>query len=270
VVNLYRIGLIGAGNMGRAMVGAWIGSGTVDPVDIVVIDKDLEKALLLEEEFGVRTGADVGQVTADSRIIVLAVKPQDSAEALSAIAGKISSSKLLLSIAAGLTISSMRDQVGVEPTIVRVMPNMAALVRAAASGYSVSPGPEGFEGGEVRELLEAIGEAEEVDEGLMNLVTALSGSGPAYFFYLTEAMEEAAVSLGMSREVASKLARQTLWGAAKTVVETGREPGELRKAVSSPGGTTLAALSEMDSSGFVEIMRKAIEAAADRARELAT
>jgi pyrroline-5-carboxylate reductase len=266
---LYRIGLIGAGNMGRAMVGAWVESGTVDPGDIVVADKDVERAFLLRRDFDVCSGEDIAHLAEESRIIVLAVKPQDGTDVLSAMAGKIGSSQVLLSIAAGLTVASIRKILGDEPSIVRVMPNMAALVRAAASGYSISAGPEGLDPAEVRDLLSAIGEAEEVDESMMNLVTALSGSGPAYFFHLTEAMEDAAISLGMDRDVASRLARQTLWGAAKTVIETDREPAELRKAVSSPGGTTLAALEQMDTSGFVEIIRKAIEAATKRAQELA-
>jgi pyrroline-5-carboxylate reductase len=149
------------------------------------------------------------------------------------------------------------------------MPNLAAQVRAAASGYAIEAGAGEFDIAGVKELLEAIGEAEEVDEKWMDLVTAVSGSGPAYFFYLTEALENAAVEQGLPEDVARKLARETLWGAAKTVKETGADPAELRKAVSSPGGTTLAALSEMDSAGFMDIIEKAVDAARRRAGELA-
>lgn len=252
------------------MIGAWIDSGTLGNDEVAVVDKDSEKALLLKEELGVDMAAGISALAADSAVTVLAVKPQDSAEALAEMKGNMSSEQVLLSIAAGLTIDSMRSKVGEGPSIVRVMPNMGAMVRAAASAFAVSPGSEGLDTESVRGLLSAIGEVVEVDEGLMNLVTALSGSGPAYFFYLTEALEKAAVEQGMPPEVASLLARATLWGAAKTVKETGQEPAALRKAVSSPGGTTLAALEEMDANGFVETVARAIDAAARRAGELAT
>ncbi|MHB8895227.1 MAG: pyrroline-5-carboxylate reductase [Candidatus Geothermincolia bacterium] len=266
---MYRVGLIGAGNMGRAMLNAWIDSGILKPEDVCVIDRDLEKAVLARDEFKVEVGSGIGDVAMKSGIVVLAVKPQDSSDVLAEMNGKLSSSQVLLSIAAGLTIDSIRKQVGEGPSIVRVMPNMAALVRAAASAYAVAPGPEGLDPAGVRTLLGAIGEVVEVDEKWMNLVTALSGSGPAYFFYLTEALERAAVDLGMQEDIARVLARQTLWGAAKTIKETGTDPDELRRAVSSPGGTTLAALEEMDSSGFVEMISRAVDAATRRAGELA-
>ncbi len=266
---MYRVGLIGAGNMGRAMLRAWIALGTLKTGEIEAIDKDPGKAEEVVSEFGVTRARSIGELAAGSGIVVLAVKPQDSGIVLEELAGRLDESQVLMSIAAGLTISSMRRELGPGPSIVRVMPNMGALVGAAASAFAVETGPGGLDRAEVRALLEAIGEVVEVEESSMNLVTALSGSGPAYFFYLTEALEEAAIGQGMSPEVASLLARQTLWGAAKTVMEAGREPGELRRAVSSPGGTTLAALSEMDSGGFMQMMARALKAAADRAGELA-
>jgi len=266
---MYRVGLVGAGNMGRAMMNAWIDSGAFKSDEITVIDRDLEKVVQAEKEFGVVPGTGIAVVASQSEIVILAVKPQDSIDAVAEIKGNLGPSQILLSIAAGLTLKSMREQVGDGPSIVRVMPNMGAMVRAAASAYAIDPGTAGLKKDVISALLSAIGEVVEVDEDLMNLVTALSGSGPAYFFYLTEALENAAIEFGMPDEVARLLARETLWGAAKTVKETGREPGELRRAVSSPGGTTLAALEEMDSSGFMDMMARAVEAATRRAGELA-
>jgi pyrroline-5-carboxylate reductase len=265
---LYRVGLIGTGNMGQAMLGAWTDSGTLEPSQIIVTDKDPQKAASASGSFSVETGT-LAEVGGQSDVVILAVKPQDSDEVLAGLSGVMSGTQVLLSIAAGLTIGSIREKVGGEPTVVRVMPNMAARVRAAVSDFAVDPGSGEFDIAIVRGLLEAIGEAEEVDEKWMDLVTAVSGSGPAYFFYLTEALEGAAIRQGMPEAVARKLARETLWGAAKTIKETGAEPADLRKAVSSPGGTTLAALSEMDSAGFVDIIGKAVEAAMRRAGELA-
>ena len=266
---MYSVGLIGAGNMGRAMLNAWIESGILKPEEVIAVDREADKLAAIVAEFKVAEAASVADVAASSGLMVLAVKPQDSTDVLSEISGKLDESQILLSIAAGLTLGSIRSQVGAGPSIVRVMPNMAALVRAAVSAYATDPGPGGLDAALVRELLGAIGEVVEVDEKYMNLVTALSGSGPAYFFYLTEALETAAVQQGLPEDVARTLARETLWGAAKTIKETDAEPADLRKAVSSPGGTTLAALSEMDAGGFVEMMAGAIEAATRRAGELA-
>lgn len=265
---MYRVGLVGAGNMGRAMMGAWIESGTLKSDEIIVSDKDPEKLAAAADSFKVETG-EIEDVTS-SNIVILAVKPQDSAGVLSHFKGHLGPSQTLLSIAAGLTISTLRDAGGPAPAVVRVMPNMGAMVRAAVSGYAVELGEGEFDADSVTTLLCAIGEAVEVGEDMMNLVTAVSGSGPAYFFYLTEALEEAAIAAGMSEDVARLLARETLWGAAKTIKEKGADPGELRRAVSSPGGTTLAALSEMDAAGFRKIIADAVTAAERRAGELAT
>ena len=266
---MYSVGLVGAGNMGRAMVAAWIDSGVLESNDVGVVDKDLGRARLLEREKGVTVVESIAELASEASTVVLAVKPQDSAGVLAEMKGRIGPAQVLMSIAAGLTVDNIRRAVGPEPCIVRVMPNMGAMVRAAASGFTVSSGTGECDTGTAREMLSAIGEAVEVEESLMDLVTAVSGSGPAYFFYLTEALEKAAVELGMPAETAGLLARETLWGAAKTVKETGSDPGALRRAVSSPGGTTLAALERMDSGGFSEMIAGAVDAARRRAAELA-
>ncbi len=265
---MYRAGLIGTGSMGTSMLGAWIESGTLRPEDILVAERDAGKAEAARDLFGVAIGG-VSEIGAECEIVILAVKPQDSQPVLSELTGVLKSSQTLMSIVAGLTVGAIRRQLGEGLSVVRIMPNMAARVRAAVSVFTVDAGAEEPDTIGIKNLLAAMGELEEVEEKWMDLATAMSGSGPAYYFYLTEALENACVAQGMPKEMARKLARETLWGAARMIKETGIDPKELRRAVSSPGGTTLAALSEMEKAGFAEIVVKAVEAARRRAGELA-
>lgn len=266
-----KVALIGAGNMGGAMLNGWLAQGTLEAADVLVSEKLPDKAQPLANRHGVALADSVKEAAAASRILVLAVKPQDSAAVLEEVAqAGFKSDRTLISIAAGLTIAGIRKYVGGEPTVVRVMPNMAALVGAAVSAFAVDRGSGDFDRVEVEELLSAIGETVEVEEAQMNLVTAVSGSGPAYFFLMVEALQEAAVDLGLPEDVARLLARETLWGAAKVLHETGREADEMRLAVSSPGGTTVAALAVLEEESLRESMRKAVLAATNRAGELAT
>lgn len=254
--------------MGSAMIKGWLGSDTLRTGEIVLSDKDSHKAQSLSDQFQVATAGDNAEAAASSRLVVLAVKPQDSALVLEEISGSMRSDKVVLSIIAGLSIESMREKLGEEPSIVRVMPNMGAQVGASVSGYALDPGPGGMDDAGPLRLLQAIGEAVQVEEDYLDLVTAVSGSGPAYFFFMTEALERAAVEMGLSVDVARILARETLWGAAKVLKESGREARELREAVSSPGGTTLAALGVLDEDGFMEMISSAVAAARRRAGEL--
>lgn len=262
-----RVALIGAGNMGEAMLSGWLES-MLGPEQVVVSDVDESKRDALYDRYGVRAASGNGEAASGADVVVIAVKPQDVSGVLDELAGVVGGGTSVISIVAGLPVSKIRGKLGPEPTVVRVMPNVGALVKAAISAYSIDAG-SGAVPGEVLGLLEVIGETVEVDEEWMNLVTALSGSGPAYFFYLVEALEEAGVSLGMERDIARKLARETLWGAARILKETGREAEQLRQAVSSPGGTTVAALGELDRAGFKEIITGAVDAARRRAEELA-
>jgi len=254
--------------MGSAMLKGWLQAGIFAPDAVVVTDKDSDKVVSLAKEFSVDHSDDNARAASGAKTVVLAVKPQDSVGVLEEISSVLNGDTAVISIIAGLSIASMRARLGGAPSIVRVMPNMGAQVGASVSGYAVDSGEGSFDGGLPRMLLESIGEAVEVEESAIDLVTAISGSGPAYFFLLTEALEAAAVQEGMSPDIASKLARETLWGAAKIIKDTGRNPVELRKAVSSPGGTTLAALGVLDEAGFANLISKAVEAARKRAGEL--
>lgn len=264
---MHKVALIGVGNMGEALLAGWLDSGMLDSVDIVITDKSIERRRMIAERYGVEEGVNNTDAASGAKTVLLAVKPQDSGAVLDELK-ELGPGKVLVSIVAGLPIDSIRKKVGGEPSIIRVMPNVAAMVRSAISAYTVEPGTGGFTGESALALLAVAGEIVEVKEDLMSLVTALSGSGPAYFFLMVEALTEAGVDGGMSGEVAEKFARETLWGAAKIIRETGRDAGEMREAVSSPGGTTLAAIEVFERAGFRGLVKEAVEAARSRAEEL--
>ncbi|MDD5749066.1 MAG: pyrroline-5-carboxylate reductase [Actinomycetota bacterium] len=263
-----RVALIGAGNMGECMLAGWLEAG-VKGNQILVSDRDATRMKEIRGRYGVSVADSNSQAASSSGLIFLAVKPQDSIEVLNDICQYLGSGKTLVSIVAGLPIDRIRSIVGEESLIVRVMPNIAAKVGAAVCAYAVS--------GENKDLLPyalkliaVMGETVEIEESWMNLVTAVSGSGPAYFFYLVEALEDAGAKQGLPVNVARHLARETFWGTAKFLKETGVEATEGRRAVSSPGGTTVAALEVFDRKGFKEIIMKAVEAARERAEVLAS
>lgn len=265
---MYEVSLLGVGNMGEALLRGWLRSNLLNPSEVVVADRDQRKLSTVARKYGIEASAGVREAVSLSRTVVLAVKPQDSGQLLIDISEETGVGRVVISVIAGLTLETMRGRLGPGPSIVRVMPNMAAGVGAAVSAYAVEPGPGEFDRVEVRALLESVGEALEVKEEQIDLVTALSGSGPAYFFYMVEALEKAGLQGGLSPEKAELLARETLWGAAKVLRETGRTASEHREAVSSPGGTTLAALEEMKKARFEQIVISAVEAARKRAGEL--
>lgn len=256
--------------MGSAMLSGWLETGTLEPAEVLVNDKDFSRAESVAREMGVRTAVSNADAAAEARIVVLAVKPHDSPSVLDEIARDMVAGRTLLSIVAGLSIESIRRRVGTEASVVRAMPNMGARVGASVSGYSLDPGNGEFDASKAVRLLEAVGEAVEVEERWIDLVTAVSGSGPAYFFLMAEAMERASVEMGLDSEIARKLVTETLWGAASVLRETGREAAELRRAVSSPGGTTLAALEVFEEASFLETVCSAVSAAHKRAGELST
>jgi len=268
-VDLHEVALIGAGSMGEAMLRGWLESGAVDGENVVVSDRDDTKADLLKERYGVDKAPGNREATVDSKMVVLAVKPKDSFEVMEELSTVIGDRTSVLSIVAGLKLDTMRKLLGKRPPLVRVMPNMAASVQSAISVFTVDPGYGKLDREMVLELLEAIGNAVEVDEKYMDLATAISGSGPAYFFLLVELLEKAGVKEGMPPDMSRELARETLWGAARVLKMTGKEAAVLREAVSSPGGTTVAALEVLYDEGFEKIVLAAVRAARDRAGELA-
>lgn len=255
--------------MGNAMLKGWLESGTLEPADVIVRDRERARGELLSDRYGVALAKDNMEAAANSEIVVIAVKPLDSGEVLGDISQTDLEGKAIISIVAGLTLDSIRAAVGNGPSLIRVMPNMAALVRAAMSVFAIDSGNGELDREMVFDLLGAIGEVMEVEENFMDLATALSGSGPAYFFLLVEAIEQAGIEEGMPPDISRKLARETLWGAAKVLKETDSESAALRESVSSPGGTTLAALKVLMDGGFERMIGEAVSAARLRAGELA-
>jgi pyrroline-5-carboxylate reductase len=264
------IAFIGGGNMARSLVGALAGAG-LDVRSIAVAEPNEELREALARDFGVATHADNIAAIAGAGTIVLAVKPQVMREVCVALGRAIGdeAKPLVVSIAAGIRIDQVEAWLGRALPIVRAMPNTPALVGAGATGLIANARASAHERARAESILGAAGRTAWVDdEALMDVVTALSGSGPAYFFLLVEALEDAAAAKGLPRETARLLASQTCLGAGRMLVESGEPPSRLRERVTSPGGTTAAALAAFDAGGFRALVASAVDAATKRGREL--
>jgi pyrroline-5-carboxylate reductase len=267
---MQTIGFIGGGNMAEALIKGIITSRLVKPANIIASDIRADRLSYLKTEFAVKTEEHNSAVAARADIVVLAVKPQNMTEALESIKDAVKKDTLLISIAAGVKVAKISAVLGDMP-IVRVMPNTPALVGEGASALfanekAKSRLPEALK------IFEAVGKTVAVsNESLMDAVTAVSGSGPAYFLLLTELIIKAAVELGLPEEAAKNLVFQTAKGAALLAAEAdkhGETPAQLRKKVTSPGGTTEAALKVLSEGRFDEIMVKAVKRACERSKEL--
>ena len=263
-----KIVFIGAGNMGEALIRGIIADGLYPPSAIIASDPDKELREKLEKELGINTTYDNRAAVRGADIVCLAVKPQLLDIVLEDISEDITEDQLLISILAGISTRRIEDALGKQVRVVRVMPNTPALVRAGMAGISPGryAGPDDMK--TTIDIKKAVGDVLEVVEDLIDAVTGVSGSGPAYLFYFVEALSHAGVKAGLSPEQSDFLARKTIIGAAKLLEETGLTPEELRRRVTSPGGTTEAALKTFEELGFEEIIEKAVRAARDRAREI--
>ncbi|HKE46843.1 MAG TPA: pyrroline-5-carboxylate reductase [Rhodanobacteraceae bacterium] len=262
------LAFVGGGNMARSLVGALLRGG-VDAGAIRVAEPDAALRDALARDFGVATHARNAEAVAGAGTIVLAVKPQVMravcAELREAIGAAL---PLIVSIAAGIRIDQLEDWIGALP-IVRCMPNTPALIGAGATGLIANARASAAERARAEAMLAAAGRTAWIEhEELMDTVTALSGSGPAYFFLLVEALEDAAVAEGLPRETARMLASQTCLGAGRMLVESGEAPSKLRERVTSPGGTTAAALDAFDRGGLRALVAKAVAAATARGKQL--
>jgi len=263
----YRLGVIGTGVMGRALLNAAIRGGVVSASEVIA--SDVSAVCRLEaERLGCDATDDNVAVIENASIILVAVKPQMIREVLAGLREHVRPGQLLLSIAAGVPISALRDAAGHDARIVRVMPNICCTVGEAASAYALGPGVTDRQREFVAELLGAAGEAVEVEEKLIDAVTGLSGSGPAFAAVFIEALADGGVKAGLSREQAQKLAAQTVLGAARWVLDSEDGPARLKDLVSSPGGTTITGVAALEGRAFRAAVIGAVTAAADRAREL--
>ncbi|NBB93656.1 MAG: pyrroline-5-carboxylate reductase [Gammaproteobacteria bacterium] len=263
-----RITFIGGGNMGRALIGGLIAGGTRAET-IHVADPSEDQRRSLADDLGVTVHDDNAEAARAADVLVVAVKPQVMDDVLASVAGAIGDGTLVISVAAGTPIDRISKGLGGHDRVVRAMPNTPALYQAGMTGLAAAAGVNETDRERASQVLEAAGEVAWVDdEALMDVVTAVSGSGPAYFFSLVEQLTAAGTRAGLPGETAAKLARQTAYGAGVMLAKSDIEAGELRKRVTSPGGTTAAAMESLSDNDFERIVDEAVQAAVGRGREL--
>jgi pyrroline-5-carboxylate reductase len=266
-----RITFIGGGNMASSLIGGLVADG-YDPQTLTVSEPDPAKRNALAERFGVATSSDNIAALAGAGTVVLCVKPQAAQQVCRGIADAVAVDRsLLISIMAGIAEASIQAWVGHPIPVVRTMPNTPALIQSGAIAMHASAEVDSEQRNRAETIMRACGLARWVaDEALVDVATAVSGSGPAYFFRLMEAMEQAGISLGLDPEDARLLTIQTALGSARMAIESDDPPQRLRERVTSPGGTTERALSVLDEGGFGALVAKAIGAARQRATELSS
>lgn len=265
----HRIGFVGAGNMGEALIRGLLASGALDATRISVFEKDPSRAESVLRAHGIRLAAAGAEVAALADVLVLAVKPQAMEGALAEVRGSLTPSHLVVSIAAGLPTAWIEERLVAGARVVRVMPNTPALVGEAMSVACPGAKASGEDLALVLEIFGSVGHARSIDdEGLMDAVTGLSGSGPAFVFVFLEALSDGGVGMGLPRELANTLATQTVAGAARLARKTGMHFGELKDRVASPGGTTIAGLQSLEEGGLRAAVIRAVEAATRRSKEL--
>lgn len=262
-----KLGLVGGGFMGEAIVRAALRAALAQPSDIVVCEQLPDRREALVRDHGVQVTAELTEVAAGEGLLILAVKPQDCAS-LEPLRPALPADRTVLSIMAGVPMRTIRELLHHE-RIARVMPNTPAAIGAGVSVWTADPSVSEADRERIERLLEAMGRQVYVEhEGYLDMATAVSGSGPGYVYLLVEAFIDAAVALGFRREVASQLAVYTFLGSARYLEETGKHPAVARNEVTSPGGTTAAGLVELESAGVRAAFVRAVTAAYQRAREL--
>jgi pyrroline-5-carboxylate reductase len=263
-----KIAFIGGGNMGEAMLAAVLEKGLSTPGAVDVGEVREERRQHLKDQYGVVVTAGNREAAAGKDVVVLAVKPQNLAEVMAELNGCLEPTQLVLSIVAGASISSLCQGLS-HNRVVRAMPNTPAQVGAGISAWTATAEVSGEQKGLARAILEAMGKEIYFDgEPYLDMATAVSGSGPAYFFLLAESLIEAAVHIGLPHSEAEELVLQTMIGSAHLLQKSGKAPAELRRNVTSPGGTTAQALQVFEEGGFTELVGEAVRAAFNRAKEL--
>jgi pyrroline-5-carboxylate reductase len=263
-----KIGFLGAGKMASALARGFLSAKIVSPAEIIASDVyEGARAAFTKDVGGSATASNL-DVLRFANVLVLAVKPDQVASVLAEIRPVFTREHLLISIAAGVTLKKIEFALLESARVVRVMPNTPALVGAGASGYALGAAATPEDGALAQKLLSAVGVAFAVKESLLDAVTGLSGSGPAYAFNIIEALSDGGVAAGLPRDISTRLAAQTLLGAAKMVLETGQHPGALKDAVTSPGGTTIEGLHEMEKGGVRGALINAVRAATEKSKRL--
>lgn len=263
----FNLAVIGAGNMGQALLGGVLRSGITSKERIVVSDIEPTRLDKVVQSFGVRSAPSNAKAVEEAQVILLAVKPQNLQTVAEQIGDELVGEQLLISILAGVPVSRLRALLGPEVSIVRVMPNLPALIGRGMSVIAADAAdPSQIE--LVRAILETVGEVVVLPEKHLDAVTALSGSGPGYVYLFVEALAEAGEAVGLPREAARQMARQTFIGACRLLETSSEPPEELRRRVTSPGGTTEAGLKVFEELGLRDLFKAAIQRSTDRATEL--
>jgi len=268
-VGTRRWGFIGAGKMATALIRGMLRAGVAETATIVASDPLDSARAGLAGETGISVHEANQPVVERSDVLVLAVKPQTMPQVLAQLRPLVGPGHLVVSIAAGISIASLLEGLGPERRIVRVMPNTPALLGEGASAYALGPGVLDDDEAVVRAFLGSVGRAVRVPETMLDAVTGLSGSGPAFVYLMIEALSDGGVRVGLPRDIATMLAAQTVLGGARMVLETGLHPGVLKDQVTSPGGTTIAGLHALERGGVRGALIDAVQAATRRSAELA-
>ncbi|WP_242337557.1 MULTISPECIES: pyrroline-5-carboxylate reductase [Anaeromyxobacter] len=263
-----KIAFLGTGNMAEAFVKGLLRAGTATAAEILCAELRSERRDEIAKRYGVTTVASNLEATEQADIVVLSVKPQTMEQLLDEIAPAVDHRKLVISIAAGVSIAAIARKLGAGVRIVRTMPNTPALVGAGASALARGAHATDADLEQARALFQSVGTTVVVEEPLLDAVTGLSGSGPAFLFLVIEALADGGVKVGLARSVAMALAAQTVLGSAKLVLETGEHPGRLKDQVTSPGGTAIAGVHVLEQGGLRAALIAAVEAATRRSREL--
>jgi pyrroline-5-carboxylate reductase len=254
-----KIGFIGSGNMAKAIVGGLLSSKIADSESIMASAMTESTTKAIKDEFNVKTTTDNVRVAEAADYLFLAVKPDQYAGVINEVKDYIKANTIVITIAAGVTLASLGEQLGREVKIIRTMPNTPSLVGEGMSALCPNEKVTEEEMAQVMELFLSFGRAEVLEEYLMDAVPAVSGSSPAYVFMFIEALADGAVKQGIPRDKAYKMAAQAVLGAAKMVLETGSHPGQLKDAVCSPGGATIEAVSTLEKTGFRASVLSAME-----------
>jgi pyrroline-5-carboxylate reductase len=263
-----KIGMLGTGNMASALIRGLLSSKTLSPDQIRGSDVRAEHLLELEKKYGIKTTTNNSELLAWANVVVLAVKPQVIDRVLDQISGDISTDTLVISVAAGVPIRSIEARLPAGTHVMRAMPNTAAIALAGATGVAPGSNATAEDIAFTKALFDATGRTVVLDETLIDAVTGLSGSGPAYIMLIIEALADGGVKVGLHRETALLLAAQTVYGSAKLLLETGEHPGRLKDMVTSPGGTAIAGLHTLESGGLRRTLIDAVEVSTKRAIEL--
>jgi pyrroline-5-carboxylate reductase len=263
-----KFAFLGAGNMAEALVSGILKARLAPPANISATDISTSRLDHFQRTFQIQVGSDNAEETKRADVIILCVKPQAMDVVLSEIKGKLSQEQLLISVAAGYPLKRIQQHIGDKVSLVRAMPNTPAVIQEGVTALAGSSGLSTHHLHLAQTIFESVGKVVIVDESLMDAVTGLSGSGPAYVYLVIEALTDGGVRVGLPRAVAGVLAAQTVLGAARMVLETGEHPASLKDRVTSPGGTTIAGLQQLEGGRLRATLMKAVEAATNRSREL--